>query len=139
MEYFPEDVLRDYGDEPTNLMLDLWHKECLKQFKNDIEVIMVDRRHNPQLRDIPGTVNSASPCVFDNKMHLALWLESVYPLEPVLVTHELGHWILALRGFKRKSGNSEAWTRWKKQTKLPAHDTAAVSRWKAQAALHDCR
>ena len=64
MEYFPEDVLRDYGDEPTNLMLDLWHKECLEHIKNDIEVVMADRRHNPQLRDIPGTVNSASPpCV----------------------------------------------------------------------------
>ena len=57
MEYFPEDVLRDYGDEPTNLMLDLWHKECVKYFNNDIEVIMADRRHNPQLRDIPGIIN----------------------------------------------------------------------------------
>ncbi len=100
MEYFSEDVLRDYGDESTNLMLDLWHKECVKYFNNDIEVIMADRRHNPQLRDIPGIINSASPHVFDAKMHLTLWLESVYPLEPILVTHELGHWILVLRGYK---------------------------------------
>ena len=100
MQYFNETVLRDYGDEPTNQMLDLWHQECLNYFNNDIEVIMADRRHNPRLRDIPGTINSASPHVFDNKMHLTLWLESVYPLEPILVTHELGHWILVLRGYK---------------------------------------
>jgi len=100
MQYFNETVFRDYGDEPTNLILDLWHQECLNYFNNDIEVIMADRRHNPQLRDIPGTINTAAPVVFDNKMHLALWLESVYPLEPVLVSHEVCHWILILRGYK---------------------------------------
>lgn len=100
MEYFPEDVLRDYGDIPTNQMLDLWHQECINYFNNDIEVVMADRRYHPQLRELPGTVNSASPHAFDNKMHLTLWFESVYPLDPILVTHELGHWILALRGYK---------------------------------------
>jgi len=100
VQYFDESVLRDYGDAPTNKMLDLWHQECLKYIKNDIEVIMADRRQNKQLRHIPGELSSASPAVFDSKLYLVLWLDSVYPLQPLIVTHELGHWILVLRGYK---------------------------------------
>ena len=61
---------------------------------------MADRRENSQLRDIPSEISSASPYVIEEKMQLVLWLDSVYPLNPFLVTHELGHWILMLRGFK---------------------------------------
>lgn len=100
MQYFDESVLRDYGDAPTNKMLDLWHQECLKYIKNDIEVIMADRRQNKQLRHISGELSSASPAVFDSKLYLVLWLDSVYPLQPLIATHELGHWILVLRGYK---------------------------------------
>lgn len=100
MQMFDEAVLREYGDEPTNRMFDIWHQECLNYIKNDIEIIMADRRQNPQMRDIPGEINSASPAVFDNKLYLVLWFDSVYPLQSLLVTHELGHWILVLRGYK---------------------------------------
>jgi hypothetical protein len=100
VQYFDEAVLRDYGDEPTNRMFDVWHQECLNYIKNDIGVIMADRRQNAQLRDIPGELNSATAAVFDDKLYLVLWFDSVYPLQPLLVTHELGHWILVLRGYK---------------------------------------
>ena len=90
MQYFDETVLRDHKDEPTNQMLDLWHQECLKYFKNDVDVIMVDRRYNRQLRDMDGTVNTASPGVIDEKIRLILWLEDVHPFDPIIVTHELG-------------------------------------------------
>lgn len=100
LQIFDEAVLREYGDEPTNRMFDIWHQECLIYIKNDIDVIMADRRQNPQLCNIPGEINSASPAVFDNKLYLVLWFDSVYPLQPLLVTHELGHWILVLRGYK---------------------------------------
>ncbi len=100
MQMFEEAVLRDYGDAPTNRMFDIWHQECLNYINNDIDVIMADRRQNPQLHNIPGEMNSASPAVFDNKLYLVLWFDSVYPLQPLLVTHEFGHWILVLRGYK---------------------------------------
>ena len=100
MQYFNETVLRAYGDEPTNMMLDLWHQECLNYFNNDVEIIMVDRRYNPQLREMDGTINTASPAVIENKIRLVLWLEDVRPFDPIIVTHEIGHWILCLRGYK---------------------------------------
>ena len=100
MQYFDEAVLRDYGDDPTNKMFDIWHQECLNCVKNDIDVIMADRRQNQQLRDIPGEISTASPAIFSGKLYLVLWFDSVYPLQPLLVTHELGHWVLALRGYK---------------------------------------
>jgi len=99
-EYFPEDVLRDYGDEGTHRFLDLWHQECLRYFKHDVDVVFVDRRYNPQLRDMDGTINTAFPGVVDEKTRLILWLEDVHPFEPIIVTHELGHWILLFQGYK---------------------------------------
>lgn len=100
MQYFDEIVLRDYGDGSINQILDLWHQECLKYFSNDVEVIMADRRHNRQLRDMGGTINTASPGVVGDKIRLVLWLEDVHPFDPVIVTHELGHWILLFQGYK---------------------------------------
>lgn len=100
MQYIDETVLRDYGDAPTNQMFDLWHQECLKYFKNDVGVITVDRRYNRQLRDMDGTINTASPGVIDEKIRLILWLEDVHPFDPIIVTHELGHWILLFQGYK---------------------------------------
>jgi len=100
VQVLDEAVLREHLDEPTNRIFNIWHQECLNYIKNDIDVRVADRRQNPQLRDIPGEINSAAPAVFDNKMYLVLWFDSVYPLKPLLVTHELGHWILVLRGYK---------------------------------------
>lgn len=100
MQYFDESVMRDYGDEVILRFLDLWHQECLRYFKHDVEVIMIDRRENPQLRIMDGTVNTASPSVIDEKIRLILWLEDVHPFDPLTVTHELGHWILLFQGYK---------------------------------------
>ena len=61
---------------------------------------MADRRENPQLRDMPGTISTASPSVIEGKIRLVLWLENVHPFDPIIVTHEIGHWILCLRGYK---------------------------------------
>lgn len=61
VQILDEAVLRGYGDEPTNRMFDVWHQECLSYIKNDIDVRVADRRQNPQLRDIPGDIDTASP------------------------------------------------------------------------------
>ena len=102
MQVFDESVIRDYGDDVTSKFLDLWHQECLKHFKQDVEVIMVDRLENPQLRRMDGTVNTASPSVNEGKIRLILWLEDINtrPPDSLIVTHEIGHWILLFKGFK---------------------------------------
>ncbi|MFC1899559.1 hypothetical protein ACFLXP_04430 [Chloroflexota bacterium] len=103
MQYFNESVIRDYGDEVTHRFLDLWHQECLSYLKHDVEVIMIDRFENPQLRKMDGTINTASPgAVIDEKIRLILWLEDInkHPPDPLILTHEVGHWILLLRGYR---------------------------------------
>jgi hypothetical protein len=100
VQFFNEAVIQKQGDEPTKRMLILWHQECLSRVKHDIEVIMADRRQNPELRDFPGKINSAAPAVLFDKLYLVLWFDTVDPIKPLLITHELGHWILALRGYK---------------------------------------
>lgn len=100
MQFVDEAALRRNGDEPTNRMFDIWHSECLVYINNDMDVMMADRRQNPRLRDEPGEINSVSPYEIDNKLYLVLWFDSVDPIKPLLVTHELGHWVLALRGYR---------------------------------------
>jgi len=102
MQSFDESVMRDYGDEVTHRFLDLWHQECLVYFKHDVDVIMVDRLENSHLRKMDGTVNTASPGVIDGKIRLILWLQDIntHPPDPIILTHEIGHWILCLKGFK---------------------------------------
>ncbi|BAS31233.1 hypothetical protein [Dehalococcoides mccartyi] len=100
MQYFDEAIIRKKSDQPTGKMFDMWHQECLLHIKNDMDVIMADRRQNPQLRDEPGEINSASPFEIGNKLYLVLWFDSVDPIKPLLVSHELGHYVLALRGNK---------------------------------------
>ena len=100
MEYVSESTVRGHGDEAVNALLDVWHQECKAHFKRDIDVILADRTDNTQLRDIPGAIFGASPLIMANKMVLTIWVDTVDRIQPVMITHELGHWVLLLRGYK---------------------------------------
>ncbi|GAH00073.1 unnamed protein product, partial [marine sediment metagenome] len=47
-----------------------------------------------------GEFNTACYDRFNNKDMLVLWFENLNQVEMVIITHELGHWILFLQGFK---------------------------------------
>ena len=100
MRYYTENEFRQEIDDPARKMLELWHKECRNRFQTDLEVKIADRHQNFRFQDIEETFSTALPEKIENKLTLVLWLESVEPLNNVLITHELGHFVLNLRGFK---------------------------------------
>ena len=100
MNFYPESEIRNKADMPTVKMLDLWHEECCKRLESDVPVQIADRKENPRFKDFDSPFSTATPQELENKLCLVLWLESMEPLDYLLITHELGHFVLALRGFK---------------------------------------
>ena len=92
--------IRKKGDSPTIAMLDLWHSLCQEKLGTPIEVVMGNRRDCKQLRSIRGEVNIAYPRFVEGKMVLVLWLESPKDANPIVITHEIGHWVLKLQGMR---------------------------------------
>lgn len=100
MEPFPESYIRKMADTPTITVLDLWKKLAKEILDYELDVVICDRKDNPQLRHIPGELNTAYPGLYDGKIVLSIWLENPKIFNPLLVTHEIGHWILMINGFK---------------------------------------
>ncbi|KYC52835.1 MAG: hypothetical protein AMQ74_00596 [Candidatus Methanofastidiosum methylothiophilum] len=100
MKPFPESYIREKADEPTLKILDLWKKLSKDLFNYSIEVILCDRKDNPELKFVQGELNTAYPGFFDGKIVLSIWLEHPKSFDPIIITHEIGHWILMVTGFK---------------------------------------
>ncbi|NPV50347.1 MAG: hypothetical protein HPY60_04015 [Candidatus Methanofastidiosum sp.] len=100
MKPFSESYIRNLADEPTIRILDLWKKYSQDILGYPIEIMIGNRKDNPELKHIPGELNSAYPGVIDGRVVLPIWLENPKSFDPLLITHEIGHWILMIRGFK---------------------------------------
>ena len=103
MKIYRETAIRKQGDKPTIAMLDLWQSLSVKTIGVPIEVIFGNRKEqtlHPQLRSFPGEINTALPEIYKGKVKLVVWLESLSDVKYIIITHEIGHWILKLRGFQ---------------------------------------
>ncbi len=100
MNPLSESYIRNMADEPTLRIIDLWKELSKEILEYPIEVMLGNRKDNPELKHIPGEINSAYPGVFDGKVVLPIWLENPKSFDPLLITHEIGHWILMVKGFK---------------------------------------
>jgi hypothetical protein len=104
-----ENGLRLRADQPTIRMLDIWITLCIEKIGSPIEVMFCDRKEYPyhDINTHGGQLNSSIPQSCQDRIVLMLLLESVKTLDLVIVTHELGHWILKLQGFKTLGNLSE--------------------------------
>jgi hypothetical protein len=59
-----------------------------------------NRREHRQLSSFSGELYVAFPVIIEGKVVLSLWLDSLSNVNPILVTHEIGHWVLKLQGFQ---------------------------------------
>lgn len=100
MKPFPESYIRENADGPTLKMLDLWKKISEDIIGRSIEVMIGDRKDNPELKYVDGEINAAYPGVYEGKVVLPIWLEHPKTFDPLIITHEIGHWILLITGFK---------------------------------------
>lgn len=100
MKLYYESVLRNQADAPTMRMLNLWHSLCNEKVGASIEVMVGNRRENPQFSAYPGELNTAIPQICGGKLVLSLFLDSLDKANSIIITHELGHWVLKLQGLK---------------------------------------
>ena len=97
--FMREALLRDQGDQPTIAMLDLWESLTREKVAVPVEVMAADRREYPPTSNFQGELNTALPMIVSGRVVLALLLEVKEDLvEEIQVTHEIGHWVLNLRG-----------------------------------------
>ena len=97
---FRESDLRDIVGMPYVAMLDLWTALSLEKIGVPIEILVLDRREHPKFKTFNGLLNTALPEVINEEIKLIVYLETINPIDYQLMTHEIGHWILNLRGFK---------------------------------------
>ncbi len=100
MKPFPETYIRKMADEPTIKFLDLWKKLSLDKLGCSVEVMICNRKDNPELKHISGEINCAYPGVYNGNVVLPVWLQNPKSFDPIIITHEIGHWILMIDGFK---------------------------------------
>jgi len=100
MTPYRESELLRLTDMGTSKMIDRWHSVSEKVVGRPIEVVVDNRRVVPEFRSIPYEVNVARPVGYKRKVVLAVLLDSFPTLKPLLVTHEIGHWVLKLQGFR---------------------------------------
>jgi hypothetical protein len=108
IHYLNEIELRGQADKPTNKMLDLWHQLCLKEVDKSVEVLVFNRRDCSDLRNCKGVVNTNAIIPWEGKASLGLFLDNTSRLNYIIVTHELGHWILKLQGLKGVMNDEES-------------------------------
>lgn len=110
MNVHPETWLRNKADTPTIKMLDLWHSLCTEKVGTPIEVMVTNRREYPyhNINTYNGKMNTAIPQPLGDRLILVLLLESVEKLDMIIVTHELGHWVLKLKGLKVMANYSDS-------------------------------
>lgn len=100
MKVFREEVLRDGADEPTLNMLELWHELCASAVGAKIEVGFASRKEHQSFQHFEGEFNTALPMLVDDRPFLVLLFDQLWSDEDVITTHELGHWVLKLQGFR---------------------------------------
>ncbi len=100
MEIRRESAILKQADEPTEKMLALWHKLCRDVLNGDLEVGVASRREYKPTKHLEGEINFAIPLSVNGNPMLVLFFDNLKSVEHVLITHELGHEILKLQGFK---------------------------------------
>lgn len=110
MNFLYEDYLRNNADEATLRMVDIWKKISLEKVGYEIDIVVGNRKEHPHLKKSKDEVNTGWPIKHNSgKVYLALWMEKTINPNYILISHEIGHWILKLQGFhawKRKDQNN---------------------------------
>lgn len=101
MKIYRETALRKPEDKAIIAMLDLWHSLSEQKIGASIEVMVGNRKEHQNLKTFSGELYTAMPQIIEGKAALVLWVNDIKkPVEEIIITHEIGHCILKLQGFK---------------------------------------
>jgi hypothetical protein len=114
-EYYDEPKIRAVAGAGAIAMLDQWKALSQQHFGGEIPVIVASRYKCPipLISSTLGEVNATSFIRMGGKMTLAVWLEKFeqpgYVFDDVLVSHEVGHRVIAANGFYSVGTAHPAW------------------------------
>jgi hypothetical protein len=97
---YRETALRRIADTPTLKMMDLWKMETRRALGQSIEIMVDNRRNGSAFQSFQGQVNTAIPEKYGDELVLKLWLENFPNPNMIILTHEIGHWVLKLQGYQ---------------------------------------
>jgi hypothetical protein len=97
---YDETQLRKVADAPTIKIIEKWHSVTDSVIGRPIPVVVDNRRNNPNQASTKDEMNTAFPAGYQGKVVLSVWLDSFPAFKPILLTHEVGHWVLKLQGFR---------------------------------------
>jgi hypothetical protein len=98
MDIYPESTILKQADLPTVGMVDLWHRLCLSELGTDMPLAVGCRKEVPAFQGFPDEINTAVLEVIGGIPSLLLLFDSLEKVEEVILTHEIGHWVLKLQG-----------------------------------------
>jgi hypothetical protein len=81
-------------------MMDFWRSETKRVVGESIEIMADNRRNSNAFQSFEGQLNTAIPEKYRGQLVLKLWLEVFPDPDMRIITHEIGHWILKLRGYQ---------------------------------------
>ena len=97
---YRESALRRIADTPTLKMMELWKSETRQVVGQSIEIMAGNRRNNKVFQSIQGQLNTAVPEKYRGQLVLILWLDVFPNPNMIILTHEIGHWVLKLQGYR---------------------------------------
>jgi len=89
MKLYSENQLLNGADPATVVMLEHWHRLCQQQLPVDLEVCCGDMFEDPRFAAAHSFLTSSEIRQLDGegRQVLVLLLESVQPVQDVLITH----------------------------------------------------
>lgn len=100
MKVYTENDIRKQADLPGLELLAQWHALCENKLGFDLEVAVADRHEHPQLKRFQGELNTALPLEMNGELKLVLLMDRLVNVSPIILSHELSHWIAKLQGVK---------------------------------------
>jgi hypothetical protein len=100
MAPYQESDLLKTADKPTVQAINIWHSQSSQMLGNLLEVVVDNRRNHPNFASFDGEFNTAFPAGYKGQVVLSVWLDSFPNYKPLILTHEVGHWVLKFQGFR---------------------------------------
>lgn len=95
-------------------MIDYWKDTSKKAFGIGVDIILMNTRDHLKFKSHGyGELNTAIPIVNNKykKVYLAVLVEDIDKTASIIISHEIGHWILKIQGYQgidaRKKENSD--------------------------------
>jgi hypothetical protein len=107
MKLLREKALRSRLDKPFVEFLEFWRFKSNEVLEHQIEILVGNRHEVKQLKHFKGELNTAVPQIIQLDPKLVVYLDNVDPIDPLILTHEIGHWLIKLLDFKNVIFNSD--------------------------------